>query len=94
MSNGNSGKPKVFKYVCKAESNYPVYHGEWGIELEDETEFAFYQNLASDLIAGVFAKMGQEFSKFRLDGDIERLSKSLNKINTVLSGTILDADDS
>ena len=90
MSNGNSGKPKVFKYVATTESNYPVYRGEWGIELEDETEFAFYQNLASDLIAAVFVKLGQEFSKFRLDGDMNRLKDSLDDVNKALGGSILD----
>ena len=90
MSNGNSGKPKVFKYECVAKSNYPVYEGSWGIELEDETEFAYYQNLAADLTAALFAKLGQEFSKYRLNGDVEALKESTGKIYHALSGTILD----
>ena len=83
-------KPKVFKYLATAKSNYPEYEASWGIELEDETEFAFYQNLASDLMAAVFVKLGQEFSKFRLDGDMDRLKKSLDEVTEVMSGSILD----
>jgi hypothetical protein len=90
MSNGNSNNPpKVFIYKAVASSNWPVYTGEWGIELEDETEFMFYQNLASDLIAGVMVKLGQEFSKYRLDGDVGRLADEMDRVDSVLRGSML-----
>ena len=90
MSNGNSDKPKVFKYRVTCESNYPVQEAVFGIELEDEAEFMYYQNLASDLTAALFAKLGQEFSKYRLDGDADRLAKAVADVDSVLRGSILD----
>ena len=90
MSNGNSGKPKVFKFTCVCNSNYPVFEGSWGIELEDETEFAYYQNLASDLTAALYAKLGQEFSLWRMDQDTDRLKAAVGEVSRTLGGTILD----
>jgi hypothetical protein len=83
-------KPTIFKYKATVTSNYPDYVGSWGIELEDEAEFAFYQNLASDLTAALYAKLGQEFSKYRLDEDVERLTKAMSDLDGALRGTILD----
>jgi hypothetical protein len=92
MSNGNSGSnpPKTFTYKAVAGGNWPDYQGSWEVNFEDEVEFTYYQNLANDMIAALFAKLGQEFSKWRLDQDTERLAKSLDAMQTALSGGILD----
>jgi hypothetical protein len=83
-------KPATYKYTCKCESNYPDITGSFGIELDDETEFLFYSNLANDYVSLVFAKLGQEFSKFRMDQDQTRLKEALQEVEGVLRGSILD----
>jgi hypothetical protein len=83
-------KPSVYKYTCEARSNFPDTIGSWGIELEDEAEFLYYSNLANDYVALVFAKLGQEFSKYRLDNDLSRLKTSLEDVEKALRGSVLD----
>jgi hypothetical protein len=72
-----------YKYEIRTRASDPNTEARWRIKFKDseETAYRFYWNLADDLIAALVAKLGQEFSKVAVDGDIDRLNAELRKLS-------------
>lgn len=91
---GNTGGVKMEKYFWKVQinSSNPMFETSHKIELNDEAEFLYYSNIATDGVALLLAKIGQEFSKYQIDKDKERLSAAVTAMLSPLNTHVLSGD--
>ena len=69
----------TLKYEVTTNATEPETEAVWTVRFADgeEAPYTYYRNLADDLIAAVMVKLGQEFSKYKLDNDGARLNAEL-----------------
>jgi len=84
--------PSPMTWSVEFGANYPNFKTTHEVNFgpDEETEYTYYSNLASDLIAALIVKLGIEFSKYRETGDAGRLAQETEKMTKALSGNILE----
>lgn len=75
-----------YKYEIRTRASHPQSEARWRIKFggNEDAAYAIYRNLADDLIAALVARLGQEFAKVAVDGDVDSLYAELEELSKML----------